>query len=202
MMNCESYCRNCKKDVHCCIFKNGGFVFANPKNAEEIKQQTKKEHSYFLDYSPLPKKIVKMLKNCDPSLEGKMRYQQLDNKNRILRLKTKKDKRCIFLDDNGKCEIYSIRPNICRIFPFWAIRLTDGKIKLIAHDINHGCRIIKKSNRLTENIEKSLTRSEVTAIKKVFREIEKEANSYNRQITKFVNELKIHRKKDTHIKCL
>ena len=29
------------------------------------------------------------------------------------------DKRCVFLDKNNRCEIYSVRPDQCRRFPFW-----------------------------------------------------------------------------------
>jgi Fe-S-cluster containining protein len=27
--------------------------------------------------------------------------------------------RCVFLDDNNRCEIYPVRPKQCREFPFW-----------------------------------------------------------------------------------
>ena len=30
-----------------------------------------------------------------------------------------KDERCIFLDANGQCRVYSVRPLPCRTYPFW-----------------------------------------------------------------------------------
>lgn len=188
-MDFESNCKRCGKDAHCCIFEKGGFTFTCPKNAKDIKRKINKDYSYFLDYSPLSKKVVDMLRNCDPALEGRMRYLQLDRENRILRLKTRKGGRCIFLGNNGRCKIYSIRPNICRIFPFWGIRLTNGRIKVIGHDVNPKCSAIKSLAKRHGDIEKALPSYEITAIRKIFRGIEKEAGSYKRQIKGFVKEL-------------
>jgi Fe-S-cluster containining protein len=188
-MNFEINCRGCGKDAHCCIFEKGGFTFVSPKNAKDIKRKIKRDYSYFLDYSPLSKKVVDVLKNCDPALEGWMRYLQLDKENRILRLKTRKDGRCIFLGNNGRCRIYIIRPNICRIFPFWGMRLTNGRIKVIMHDVNPKCSAIKFFAKLHEDIEKALPISERIEIIKIFRDIEKEADSYKKQFKRFVKEL-------------
>jgi len=188
-MDFESNCRRCGKDAHCCIFEKCGFTFISPKNAKDIKRKINKDYGYFLDYSPLSKKVVDVLKNCDPALEGWTRYLQLDNENRILRLKIRKDGRCIFLGNGGKCRIYSIRPNICRIFPFWGMRLTNGMIKVILHDVNPKCSAVKSFAKQHEDIEKALPRSEIIAIIKIFRGIEKEADSYKKQIKAFVKEL-------------
>lgn len=174
-LSLESYCKECAPKVHCCIFKNNnGFTFLAPSDAKKIKRKIKKDYEYFIDYTPLPKKVIDDLKNDDPSLEGRLRFSQLD-KNKILRLKTKKDKRCIFLNNNGKCEIYSVRPNICRIFPYWAIRLNNKKLKIIAHDLNPKCRIIISNSKIDEK-----------QIKNVFKKIEKESLSYKKDIKKFV----------------
>src|SRR3989344_7972748 len=133
-------CKNCKRDVHCCIFMTPSqFAFVGLKHAKLIKKKINKDYDQFLDYSPLPKNAVKALKDCDLCLEGALRYSQLDDKNQLLRLKARKDKRCIFLNDSGKCGIYDVRPNICRIFPFWAIRLNNGKLKIITHDMTPSC---------------------------------------------------------------
>jgi Fe-S-cluster containining protein len=187
-MDFENYCKRCRKEVHCCIFKKGGFTFVSPKRAKEIQRKIKKEYNYFLDYSPLSKKMIGILKKSDPALEGRMRYSQLDRKNRILRLKTGQEGRCIFLGLNGKCEIYGLRPNICRIFPFWGIKLTDGRIKVIAHDIDSQCLAIKSLAKKNEGLEKALPRHEMIKIRKIFRDIEKEAGSYQKQIKRFVKE--------------
>jgi len=183
-MNFESLCQRCRKEVHCCIFKKGGFTFISPKEAKEIKEKIKKDYDYFLDYSPLSKKMAGMLKKGDPVLEGRMRYDQLNRKNRILRLKTGQGGRCIFLG-NHKCEIYHLRPNICRIFPFWGMRLINGRIKVIAHDVDSQCSIIKLLAKKNEDLEKVLPRPEIIKIRKIFRNIEKEAGTYQKQINRF-----------------
>jgi Fe-S-cluster containining protein len=172
------FCKTCKKEIHCCIFKNNsGFTFVGIKDAKRIKDKIKKDYNDFLDYSPLPGKLIKELKNDDPALEGALRYSQLNNK-RLLRLKTKKEGRCIFLDDSGKCEIYKIRPNICKIFPFWAMRLENNNLKAIEHDVYPKCPIVKET--LPDN----------QKIKKIFRDIEKENSYYKKYITSFTKNLK------------
>lgn len=167
----ESFCKRCRKNAHCCIFKGKSeFAFVSAKDAKKIKRAIKKEYDYFLDYSPFPKKIINELKNEDPTLEGALRLSQLKD-NRILRLKSKKDRRCIFLNDYEKCDIYQIRPNICRIYPFWAIKLNNKKIKIIPHNTPSECNFIKS---LGEDIEKNLPQKEIRAIKAIFRDIQKE----------------------------
>ena len=174
-------CITCKKSDHCCIFKKDGFCFVGLKNAEQIKKKIKKDYSFFLDYSSLPKKLINELKKDDPALEGALRYKQLD-KGKILRLKTQKDGRCIFLNAQGKCEVYDIRPHICKIYPSWAMKLTNGTIKVIAHDPDFSCNFLKQ----TEDIELSLSQSEIAKIKKIFKNIQTEDNYYKKHIKKFV----------------
>ena len=186
----ENFCKTCPNDVNCCIFKNeSGFTFVGVKDAKRIKRKIKRDYNYFLDYSTLPKKIITALKNDDPALEGSLRYSQLDKDKRILRLKTKKNGRCIFLNDKGKCDIYSIRPNICKIFPFWAIRLTNGRLKVIEHDINPRCSIIKSLNKKKSDIEKSLSKKEILGIKKIVRTIGEETKEYRKNRINFVEKL-------------
>jgi len=173
-MDFKKHCKTCDKNTHCCIFKKGGFTFITPKDAERISRTINKEYSYFLDNSPLPKKVVSELKKSDPALEGAARYLQLDKENRISRLKVKKDYRCIFLDDDCRCEIYDIRPNVCKIFPFWGIRLTDGKIKIIKHSANHRCKMIKSLAKQDADIEKAIPKDEKRRLTRIFKDIEKE----------------------------
>ena len=177
-----SNCKKCKKEPHCCIFKNNGFAFVGIQDAQKIKNRIKKDYNYFLDYSPLPKRVIHQLRYEDPALEGKLRYSQL-LEGSLPRLRTKKNKRCIFLDDYGKCEIYSIRPNICRIFPFWAMKLTNGRIKVIVHDDDPKCRIIECI--ADKDVENTLSKKEISAIKSVFRKICKENLFYRKDIRKF-----------------
>jgi Fe-S-cluster containining protein len=173
-MDFKKHCKTCSPKKHCCIFKeNIGFTFFSLSNAKEIKKKIKKDYSFFLDYSPLPKKTIKLLKEGDPALEGYLRYSLLDKMGRLLRLKTKRDGRCIFLNDDKKCEIYDIRPNICKIYPFWAVRLIDDSIKVIAHDPESGCPAL-------ENLDETLSKKEINSIKKLFRLIEKEAVDYSK----------------------
>ena len=189
-MDFKNNCRKCPKNTHCCIFKNSGFVFAGIKDAKKIRKQTKKEYCFFLDYSPISKKIVNCLKHDDPALEGRLRYSQLDKNNRILRLKTKKNSRCLFLNKHNLCDIYGIRPNICRIFPFWAVKLINGKIKIIPHDVQSKCKsitaLIKKQR---DNIDEILSRKEKIEIKKIVRKIKDENVFYKNNILKFIKDI-------------
>lgn len=176
-MNFEKLCSTCPKEVHCCRFKdNLGFTFLTFEDAQKIRKYSKKEFSYFLDFSPLPKKIVLALKSGDPSLEGVLRYSQLDSKKQLLRLKHKSNGDCIFLNSKGLCEIYSVRPNVCRIFPFWAVKLISGKIKVIPHDGEPECQIVCSMLKKNEDVELSLAKNEIIEIKKTFTNIRNEKN--------------------------
>jgi len=181
----EYNCKKCRKNVHCCIFKdNLGFTFVGLDDAKTIKKKTGKDYGYFLNYSKFPKRLVYMLMHDDPSLEGKLRFSQLRDK-RLLRLKTKKDGKCIFLNDKGRCDIYSIRPNICKIYPFWEIRLMDGKLKIVSHDEIPKCGIIKSLTKKQKDVEKTLSKKDVLKIKRVFKDIEKESEFYKKNIRNF-----------------
>lgn len=167
------HCKTCSSDKHCCIFGNSGFCFISISDARKIKKLTNKDYTYFIDFSPLPKKTIALLKKEDPALEGHLRYTLLDKDGRLLRLKTKEDCKCIFLDSSNNCEIYDIRPNICRIYPFWGIRLEDGSIKVIPHDTQPNCPIL--------DTEYSLSPRETTLIKNIFIQIEKESIEYQKE---------------------
>lgn len=186
----NKHCKKCPKNVHCCIFKqNSGFTFVGIKDAKIIKSHTKKPYNFFLNYSPMSKRVVNYLKNDDPVLEGSLRYSQLENKNRILRLKTKQDGRCIFLNDKNLCDIYNIRPNICRIFPFWAMKLINGKIKVIPHDVEPGCKVINLLIEREEDIDKILSKAEKNKLKRIFKQIKQEDKYYKKNITKFITNI-------------
>lgn len=192
-MDFRHYCKNCNRYAHCCIFKNKfEFAFVGLNDAKRIKRFIKKDYNYFLDYSPLPKSVVKRLREGDPSLEGTLRYKQLD-KNRLLRLKSKKDKRCIFLDKNNCCEIYEVRPNICKIYPFWAMKLINGRIKIVPHGTESKCNNLTFINKNWEDVEKGLSKKEILDIKKVFSKIVNENKNYVKHIKFFVRQNKINR---------
>lgn len=109
------------------------------------------DYNYFLDYLELSEEVLELLKNEDPALEGALRYILLDD-SRILRIK-KKDGKCIFFKD-GKCSIYSVRPKICRIYPYWCVELIDGTVKVIQHDYPNLCSICDVDNVDEKEIKK------------------------------------------------
>jgi Fe-S-cluster containining protein len=177
-MDFRKRCKTCSKASHCCIFKsNLGFTFIGISDAKRIRSRIKKDYDYFLEFSPLKKRQVNALKNCDPSLEGALRLSELDKNNRILRLKTKEDGRCIFLNNRGVCDVYTLRPNVCRIYPFWGMRLISGRIKIIAHDESPNCPIIGRGHKEAEEI---LSKKQILELKGVFKCIEKEDIFYKK----------------------
>jgi Fe-S-cluster containining protein len=184
-----SYCKDCKKSTHCCVFeKDNGFTFLTPANAKLIHQTTGLPYSQFATYEPLSAKSIHALKTSDEVREGALRATQLDAKGRILRLKTKENGRCIFLQDNGRCGIYAIRPNICRIYPFWAMRLLDGNVKVIRHDSIPTCPIIRSLEKKDSDVELTLSNKRITDVKALFADILEEQASYKKDIKSFVKE--------------
>ncbi len=49
----------------------------------------------------------------------KLYTRKINNKLALIDLVIKKEKRCVFLDDNYRCEVYKARPKQCKAFPFW-----------------------------------------------------------------------------------
>lgn len=185
----EKFCKNCSNETHCCIFNHdAGFTFVSVNDAYKIAKDTGKNFGEFLDYSTLSKKSLDALKRDDEMYEGALRLSLLDSHNRILRLKKKEDGKCVFLSDKGKCTIYGARPNVCRIYPFWAMRLLSGEIKVLSHDITPRCPIVVSlvKNAHDRDVEKLLSSSQIKSIKETFSIIEKEAEEYKRDITSFV----------------
>ena len=184
----KKHCSVCPTEIHCCKFKdNKGFTFVSIKNAKEIKKHTKKDYSYFLDYSPLPKKTISFLKKGDPALEGFLRYNMLDSNYRLLRLKIKENGNCIFLNNDNKCEIYAFRPSVCKIYPFYGIRLLNNKVKIIPHDSDPKCSVITELN--SEDVEEILLEKENKSIKNEFIKIEQESIEYKKNILKISIEI-------------
>ena len=54
-------------------------------------------------------------------------------------LEKQADKRCHFLDDRLRCRVYTIRPLICRMFPFKAVIGRTGQIDI---DVSYGCSAV------------------------------------------------------------
>jgi Fe-S-cluster containining protein len=164
-------CLKCGDELHCCV---NGFFFVGVNDAKKIRKVIGHDYGDFLDFSKLSKRELTLLKTDDPVLECALRYSLLDD-DRILRIKKKRG-RCFFLQ-NGKCEIYSIRPKICRIYPYWCIKLTNGRVKVILHDPDYPCAICDVDN---------LTNGQEKDIKKLFNDIIKEAKHYKKNIKEFV----------------
>jgi Fe-S-cluster containining protein len=186
------YCQNCKKSTHCCVFEDKkGFTFLTPSDAKAISDFTGLAPRDFVQYTPLSKDVILDLETCDEVKEGSLRATQLDSKGRILRLKTRENGRCIFLQDDGKCGIYGVRPNICRIYPFWAMRLLDDKIKVIRHDVIPTCPIIRSLEKKTDDVELVLTPKRIEIVTELYVRILKEQAEYKRDIKGFIKEHKL-----------
>ncbi len=89
----ESTCKKC--NARCCI--GDGYVFLSEEDIFRITEFLNITRERFLDL-------------YTTKFNG--RYVLID-------LVIKGEKRCVFLNDNYKCEIYPVRPNQCKIFPFW-----------------------------------------------------------------------------------
>ena len=171
----KDYCKNCKKENHCCVFLNdtSGFVFVSIKEVNKIKKHTKQEYDKFVEYKKLSKRFINWIKKEDPSLEGYMRYKQIVN-GKIPALKTKKNGECIFLNKEKKCSIYDTRPNICKMYPYWGIKLNDGKIVIIKHDHESNCNYLKKPLSIKEKYD----------LVETFKAIKSDEKSYKKDIKK------------------
>lgn len=91
----ENACNRC--DAACC--KGEGYVFVDNDDIRRI--------SAYLGIDP--EEFERLYVRC--VLYGKRKS--------IISLKTGGIERCVFLNDEDKCEIYPVRPTSCRLFPFW-----------------------------------------------------------------------------------
>jgi Fe-S-cluster containining protein len=71
-------------------------------------------------------------------------YFEYTSSGKILKIKSKHDKRCIFLENNA-CQIRPVRPLICRIFPL-GFRKNNGKITLFIEQEDSYCRVAEKNS--------------------------------------------------------
>lgn len=91
----ETICKQCK--ASCC--KGEGYVFLSKYDIDNIS-------SFLgLDVGQFVKLYTRK------TVYGK--------KVSLVNLKIKGELRCVFLDKFNRCEIYEVRPNQCREFPFW-----------------------------------------------------------------------------------
>jgi Fe-S-cluster containining protein len=114
------YCLNCPRHAHCCIphEDEGDYIFISINDAFRVKKATGLKFSEFINSSPLPEVAIKE-RHSDILLEMLV-------EGKILRLKTKPNGECIFLGDDGRCQIYRSRPQLCRMYPFGAEEKDGG----------------------------------------------------------------------------
>ncbi|WP_035587065.1 YkgJ family cysteine cluster protein [Hippea jasoniae] len=86
-------CKSCR--AFCCI--GDGYVFIDDEDIENLCE--------FLNISK--EQFIKLY------------TRKINNKLALIDLVIKKEKRCVFLDDNYRCEVYKARPKQCKAFPFW-----------------------------------------------------------------------------------
>ncbi|WP_041324024.1 YkgJ family cysteine cluster protein [Hippea maritima] len=89
----DTFCKTCK--AKCCI--GDGYVFLNDKDIENL-------------YTFLGISKEDFLNKYTRKVFGKVV---------LIDLVIKNEKRCVFLDDNYRCEVYPKRPFQCKSFPFW-----------------------------------------------------------------------------------
>jgi uncharacterized protein len=85
-------CTQCGK---CCLTAGSYYVYLTEPESEAIRNRLQLTRSWF-----------------------RRRYlERLDDGEMVLA--PGKDDRCIFLDANGQCRVYSVRPMQCSTYPFW-----------------------------------------------------------------------------------
>lgn len=94
----------CQENCGACCDQPGGIVYLAPKDAERIASHHKMEVKEWL------------ARDCKQTLDG-----------RFVIKSRPEDGICIYLDENKKCEIYSVRPQQCKAFPWWGENLRSDK---------------------------------------------------------------------------
>lgn len=89
----ESICESCQG--FCC--KGNGFVFLDSDDIECLAKALNIDVDEFLNLYTI----------------------RFYNKISIKSIKSNGEYMCVFLNNNGKCEIYESRPKQCKSFPFW-----------------------------------------------------------------------------------
>ena len=85
-------CTQCGK---CCLTAGDYYVYLTEAESELIRERLQLSRNWF-----------------------RRRYlENLEEGERVLA--SGKDDGCIFLDANGQCRVYSVRPLQCRSYPFW-----------------------------------------------------------------------------------
>ncbi len=103
---CPSICEQC--EALCC--KGEGYVFLSDEDINNIAAFLNTDTKLFLKL--YTKRVI----------YGK--------KTALINLKINSEIRCVFLDDNNRCEIYKVRPKQCKLFPFWESLKNKNKKQL------------------------------------------------------------------------
>lgn len=106
----QQYCRQC--EANCC--KNWT-IFTTIADIKRIADFTGQNIVEFAEFSKIPDWEVKYY-----SKKIKFHFYNLAKSGFILQLK-KHNNHCLFLHGN-KCQIYKVRPYICRLYHFWFLR--------------------------------------------------------------------------------
>ncbi|MGB5180561.1 MAG: YkgJ family cysteine cluster protein [Gammaproteobacteria bacterium] len=86
---------SCTQCGQCCATAGEYYVYLNDEESERIRAFVHLSRGWF-----------------------RRRYlQRLDGGDRVLA--SGPDERCIFLDSEGSCRVYAVRPVQCRTYPFW-----------------------------------------------------------------------------------
>ncbi len=129
-------CETCKE--HCCIGDYGTFLTL--RDADRISKHTGKKIEEFCFYGPIcqdPEEQKEVMEDRDHSY-----FEYCDN-GKVLQLKSKENKECIFLEDK-KCIVYPVRPLICKIFPI-GFRRIDGELKIFIEPEDKYCKFTEKN---------------------------------------------------------
>ncbi len=131
----SNYCLECSKQgLDCCRESHAKFLTL--KDAQRIADFLGKEIDSFALYGGLNEKdkeeYIYIHKHQSYYYDLTLRDGNL------LQLREKSDGSCFFQAEDGQCRIYTVRPLICRTYPFW---LSD-KGEVIFDGCSSDCRIV------------------------------------------------------------
>ena len=174
----EVPCFSCPSSSFCCSYPDPkeGFVSLGLNEAKKIREHTGKQIEEFAEFRAVDPELLEDFKQNDPEI-----YETLID-GKVLALKLKKNGDCIFLGKNKLCTIYSARPLICRLYPFWYERDEKGEMVITkmddSTDENGGnCPATRDSEEMTpKHFDKFLMQKEY--LLKLAAESEKEEKLY------------------------
>ena len=94
---------SCSACGDCCVTGNDYYVYLSGREVERIRNYLKLSRGWF-----------------------RRRYlERLDDGDLVAAAEA--DGRCVFLDANRRCRVYSVRPLQCRTYPFWPELAGDAR---------------------------------------------------------------------------